>query len=119
MRFERKLAAALALLASTGMWRSNYAPPIYRALWRFGVRVPPPHFRRFAVNFVFTGSSFGGALGLLMFAYQGWSQGTAIRAAELGALFGFFMALYYRYGTYRHRIPLWKDFQPIDADVFS
>ena len=56
--FEQKLDAALALLASTGIYRSNYAPPLYRFLWWLGVKVPPPHFRSFAANFAITGSYF-------------------------------------------------------------
>lgn len=39
----------------------------------------------------------------------GIAFGTAVFA---GLIFGFCMASYYRYGAEKHRIPLWKDFQP-------
>ena len=39
MRFEEKLAAALGLLASTGMWRINYAPPLHRLLCKLSAKL--------------------------------------------------------------------------------
>src|SRR2546423_703694 len=119
MRFEQKLAAALALLASTGIWRSNYAPPLVRFLWRLGVRVPPPHFVGFSAHFVFTGSFFGITWGLLMWfalwSRSGMSPGIAVGMAMLaGLFFGLCMAGYYRHGARKHGIPLWRDFRPTD-----
>jgi len=119
MRFEQKLAAALALLASTGIWRSSYAPPICRLLWRVGVRVPPPHFIGFTPNFLFAGSYFGVIWGLLMWfalwSRSGMSPGLAVGASVFaGLFFGLYMAGYYRYGAHKHGIPLWRDFRPDD-----
>ena len=122
MRFEQKLASALALLETTGIWRSNYAPPLCRFLWRVGGRVPPPHFVGFTTNFLFTGSFFGLTWGLLvwfaLWSRSGMSPGLAVGAAIVaGLLFGLSMAGYYRYGAHKHRIPLWRDFQPRDDDA--
>lgn len=36
MTFEQKKARAIALMDSKKMWRSNYAPPLLRILWRLG-----------------------------------------------------------------------------------
>jgi hypothetical protein len=117
MRFKQKLTAALALLASTGMWRSNYAPPLHRLLWRIGASVPPPHFRSFIANFVSAGVWFGVFWGLAMWltgsSHQGLSRLAAV-ALFVGFLFGLFEAVRYRHGANKHRIPLWKDFQPAD-----
>ena len=119
MRFEQKLAAALALLASSGMRRSNYAPPSHRLFWRVGVKVPPPHFVSFAVNFLNCGLWFAVAWGLLMW-FTFWSrevmspQVAVGTAALAGVLFGLGMACYYRYGARKHGIPLWRDFRPPD-----
>lgn len=41
MTFEQKKARAIALMDSKKMWRSNYAPPLLRILWRLGIRLPP------------------------------------------------------------------------------
>nr|WP_259726229.1 DUF6404 family protein [Escherichia coli] len=45
MTFEQKKARAIALMDSKKMWRSNYAPPLLRILWRLGIRLPPLPFR--------------------------------------------------------------------------
>jgi Family of unknown function (DUF6404) len=115
MRFEQKLTAALGLLASTGMWRSNYAPPLHRLLWKIGARVPPPHFLSFTANFVLAGVCFGVFWGLAMWitgsSHQGLSRLAAV-ALFVGLLFGLSMAAYYRYGGRKHKIPLWRDFHP-------
>lgn len=37
MTFEQKKARAIALMDSKKMWRSNYAPPLLRILWRLGI----------------------------------------------------------------------------------
>jgi len=121
MTFDEKRAAALALLATTGIWRSNYAPPLLRLLWKLGIDVPPPHFVGFTWNFIVSALFFGVAWGLVMWAVL-WSRasmtlGTMVGTSALaGMLFGLCMASYYRFGARRHKIPLWKDFHPaLDA----
>jgi hypothetical protein len=124
MRFEKKLEAALTLLASTGIWRSSYAPPLYRLLWRLGAEVPPPHFRSFAENFITVGPLFGLVWGSMMWL-PAWLReeislpmgfGAAVFA---GSLFGLVLATYYRYGAAKHGIPLWRDYRPTDESAFS
>jgi len=125
MHFEKKLAAALTLLASTGMWRSIYAPLLLRVLWRVGLRVPPPHFRGFATNFVLATSSLGSAWVLAMWIVVWSRQGvhlpwSAIRAAAASSgLFGLLMAGYYGYGAQKHGIPRWSRFHPVDQGAFT
>jgi Family of unknown function (DUF6404) len=113
MRFEEKLTAALGLLASTGMWRSNYAPPYHRLLWKLGAKTPPPHFRSFTANFVSAGVLFG-----IVMWFAWWpsmSVGRAfIGSIFAGVLFGLCEAARYRYGARKYRIPLWRDFNPAD-----
>ena len=119
MRFEDKLIAALGLLASTGMWRSEYAPPLHRLLWKLGAKTPPPHFQSFAANFVRAGVWFAVVWGLLMWFAWPQSHGMSVERAFAGSiftgtLFGLGMAAYYRCGARKHRIPLWRDFHPAD-----
>lgn len=120
MRFEQKLTAALGLLASTGMWRSNYAPPLHRLLWRIGAQLAPPHFLSFTANFVSTGVRFGVFWGLAMWltasSHQGMSR-LAAAALFVGLLYGLGMAAYYRYGARNYGIPLWKDFEVSDEQA--
>lgn len=117
MRFKQKLTAALSLLASTGMWRSNYAPPLHRLLWRFGARLAPPHFLSFTANFVSAGVWFGVVWGLLMW-FTVWSHKSPdaafVAALFAGVFFGLCMAAYYRYCARKYGIPLWKDFEVSD-----
>jgi len=47
MSFDTQREQALAILARTGIWPSNYAPPALHLLWRLGLAIPPPHFARF------------------------------------------------------------------------
>jgi hypothetical protein len=119
MRFEEKLAAALGLLASTGMWRSNYAPPLHRLLWKLGAKIPPPHFQSFAANFVSAGVWFGVVWGLSMWFTWWRSHGMSVERAFTGSIFagvffGLCTAAHKLYDARKHRIPLWRDFHPAD-----
>ncbi|TXT34551.1 MAG: ybaA [Comamonadaceae bacterium] len=84
MNTSTKREAALKLLSTTGIWKSNYAPPGVKLLWRLGIDCPPPHLARFWSVFFVCG----------LFA---------------GLSFGFLMATYYAIGRKKHRLPLWKD----------
>ncbi|SVL70691.1 Uncharacterised protein [Klebsiella pneumoniae] len=40
MDFEARKQKALAIMASRKMWKSNYAPPLIRLMWRLGINIP-------------------------------------------------------------------------------
>ena len=114
---NEKRAAALRLLASTGMWSSSYAPPLFRILWWFGVDIPPPHFASFTWNMIFAGTYFGAAWGLLSWWFLWADSGRApvhmlTSAIVAGVFFGIFMAAYFAYGKRKHRLPSWHEFTP-------
>lgn len=109
MTTHKKRTAALALLAQTGIWRSNYEPPLLRLLWRLGFDVPLPHMMSFWKNALSAGSYFGIAWGLIM-----WTQGTTgtgllVGAVVAGLLFGIGMASYYAYGKRKYKLPSWQE----------
>lgn len=113
MTYPQQLETALSHLAATGIMKSNYAPPLFRILWRMGVYARPPHFASFASNFLLTGAWFGIAWGAIMWLFV-WS-GTgktplvaAVTALAAGVLFGLCMASYYRYGARKHKLPEWS-----------
>ena len=113
MSFEACRAKALALLKATGMWASNYEPPILRGLWKLGFKIPPPHFVPFWKTTLFASLWFGGAWGVVMWltvwSRQGVVLGAAlVAAAAAGLCFGLFMSLYYAYGRRKHRLPDWS-----------
>ena len=112
-----KRDAALKLLASTGMRRSNYAPPLVRLLWRLEIDAPPPHFRGFCSNALSAGTYFAIAWGAFMWVVI-WSRqelpvGLALGSAvAAGVIFGLGMASYYAYGRRKYNLPSWKEFKP-------
>ncbi len=116
MNFAEKRDAALALLHATGMLPSSYAPPLYKALWKLGVEIPPPHFASFAANTALCGTVFGAIWGVVMWliTWSGKLPGGAAVAASLfaGLMFGAIMAAYYRHTAQKHGIPAWCDFHP-------
>ncbi len=72
MTFEQKKARAIALMDSKKMWRSNYAPPLLRILWRLGIRLPPLPFMPFWQVTVLMGGLWGISWGCAMwFIYWG------------------------------------------------
>lgn len=110
--FNQKLTAALDLLSTTGMWRSNYAPPLFRLLWRCHVRVAPPHFRSMRANVVTAGAFVGVAWTTAMW-WTVWRGaipvGVALGSGALaGLLFGLSMGAYYRRGRLKHNLPDWE-----------
>ena len=114
MDVSSKRALALLLLEKTGIWRSNYAPPFVRLLWRLGIDVPPPHFATFAGSACVAGGFFGALWGLFMWLFV-WSNSgmmamnAAVAALITGVFFGLAMASYYAYGRYRYKLPSWHE----------
>lgn len=114
MTFQAKLDVALQMLAATGMRRSNYAPPLYRLLWRAGIPIPPPPFAGFGVNLTFFGILFGvlygTAMWLLVWRQRGMPASGALVAANIaGLLFGVIMAGYWVYRARKLKLPRWAD----------
>jgi hypothetical protein len=124
MKTDRRREAALELLASAGIQRSDYEPPLLRLLWRFGLNVPPPHFAPFWGNALVSGTFFGVFWGLSMWCLQWWRWGlgpaAAFAAAALaGLLFGTAMALRYAYSRRKYGLPAWDEIsaQPRDRSL--
>ncbi len=51
------------------MWRSNYAPPLLRILWRLGIRLPPLPFMPFWQVTLLMGELMGYFLGMCNVVY--------------------------------------------------
>ncbi len=120
MTFDEKRTAAVELLASRGLWHRTYAPTLVKWLWRFGFKVPPPHFAGFFGTLAVSGGVFGTVWGLVMW-FAVWSRSglapmvAVAISATAGLLLGLVMASYYRYSARRHSIPRWSDFVPADT----
>ena len=112
MSINPKREAALKLLESTGMWRSNYAPPIMRLLWSLGLDLPPPHFGKFFTNTMLMGTFFaliwGTFMWIFLWSHKGISPLSALLvAACAGLFFGLAMSAYYAYGKRKYQLPSW------------
>ncbi|HEX4414744.1 MAG TPA: DUF6404 family protein [Lacipirellulaceae bacterium] len=113
MDFDERLGIALARVSKTGMWHSNYAPPIYHCLWFVGIEVPPPHFATFAFNALFSGAWFGICWTVVM-RLMFWSPvglpaiQALVFATFIGTIFGVLMASYYAIGAWRYHLPCWS-----------
>ena len=104
---------ALAILADTGMWRSNYEPPYLRLLWRLGVDAAPPHFvpfwRTLPLAGIWFGSFWGAFMSLFVWSQQGFPVALAVvLTAGVGLFFGLSMAGYYAYGRRKYHLPKWN-----------
>ncbi|WP_097475061.1 DUF6404 family protein [Escherichia coli] len=111
MTFEQKKARAIALMDSKKMWRSNYAPPLLRILWRLGIRLPPMPFWQVTL---LMGSLWGISWGCAMwFIYRGPSgmvAGEAIIISITGVfLFGLCMPSFHWWRRKVNRLPPWDD----------
>ncbi len=114
MTFEQKKARAIALMDSKKMWRSNYAPPLLRILWRLGIRLPPLPFMPFWQVTVLMGGLWGISWGCAMwFIYwrpSGMVAGEAIIISITGGfLFGLLMASFHWWRRKVNRLPSWDD----------
>lgn len=114
MTFDEKKQRAIALMEEKKMWRSNYAPPFMRLLWKLGVQIPPPPFMPFWLNMLCFGGFFGTIWGLFMWlttwADRGYSVLVALQSSVLaGVVFGFFMALYHYWRKWVNKLPDWND----------
>ena len=102
------------MLDASKIWPSNYAPPLLRMLWRFGVEAIPPHFRSFRSNVMFFALYFGPAWGAMMWLGMWRGDGrtsvsTAVVSSVIaGLLFGLAMAAYFRHGCKKHALPAWE-----------
>lgn len=113
MSFESRRAKALEILKATSMWSSNYEPPLWRALLKLGLKIPPPHFVPFWKTMLFAAVWFGLAWGVVMWLAVWSRQGVALGAAVCiaafaGIFFGLFLSLYYAYGRRKYRLPEWS-----------
>lgn len=114
MPINPKRETALRLLAATGMWRSNYEPPLVRLLWRCGVEVPPPHFMSFRNNAVIFGTAFAIVFSVVRRLIEGPDNSRSLVAGllelvVLGALFGLLMAGIIERAKRKYRLPTWRE----------
>jgi hypothetical protein len=115
MTSSEKLKVMRVHFASLGISPITGAPLIWRALWFFGVPIPPLVFLRFASVALITGGFFAVLWGLFMWLVF-WSRGGESMLVVVGlpllvgALFGFINAKRVRTIAHTYKLPLWADY---------
>lgn len=103
-------------MSANGISPGTAFPPAWRVLWRLGVELPPPPFLGFVPLAFITGVIFGVLFGLAIWllAVIGIIETSLAsipgRASLAGALFGLFMAGYYRRLARKHSLGSWDAF---------
>lgn len=112
MTFEQKKEQAIAIMENKNMWKSNYAPPLIRALWKLGLKVIPLPFMPFWQATLITGIFFGPLYGLFMW-FSVWKHGEITLTIAIsmsliaGFLFGVGMACFNWWLKIRNNLPAW------------
>jgi hypothetical protein len=114
MTFEQKKERAIALMESKNMWKSNYAPPLIRGLWKLGLKIPPLPFMPFWQTTLITGIFFGSAWGLIIWFFSWEQMGVSLSAAILTSfissiLFGVTVAVCSWWLKKRNNLPTWNE----------
>lgn len=112
--FEEKLGLAKEELKNTGLWKSNYDPPLLRLYHKLGLKAKPPHYANFVTNLIVSGLYFGIFWGLAMWFFFWRSTERTLAIAIIasvvaGALFGLLMACYYKYSASKHKLSNWDN----------
>jgi hypothetical protein len=114
MNFEEKRSFALKELENSGIWKSNYNPPIVQLIHKLGMQVPFPHYNSFIKNALAMGIFFGAVWGLLMYFFVWRYLNTPVAVMVLtpigaGVFFGVAMAAYYRHGFKKYKLTPWDE----------
>lgn len=112
--FERKKDKALVIMEQKKVWKSIYAPPLVRLLWKTGINIPPPLFAPFWLNTSVMGGLFGVLWGIIMcftlWSDTGVSVSDAVKHSALaGLLFGLLMATFYLCSQIAYKLPEWDE----------
>jgi len=113
MAYPPKIKQALDVLATTGISRWNYAPPLHRLLWSLGVPIRPPLFNSFAYNFLSMGSSFGVAFTWLTRDQDSTLVGLLAQCVITGGAFGLIMAIWMQRRARRYNLPAWSEIDDV------
>ena len=100
-------------LPQKGIGQYTFAPPVYRLLWKIGVKIPPPLFSSSEFIFLFQGLFFGSLWGIFMRLTVWQDMNTIIfiiRSILAGSIFGLSMAILLRRKAKKYGLPRWKDY---------
>lgn len=124
MTHAEKLRCMAQHLGALGIPRSSFAPPVYRALWRMGIELPPPLFTPIAPLALAMGLPFAMVWAVLtyvsLYAVHVFMPAAvltapirfiAVAALGAGAVFGVVMAASIRRRARKLDLPPWSRYQ--------
>jgi hypothetical protein len=111
-----KLESYKQHMAAAGVSKFAAFPPLWRILWRFGIKIPPPVFLGFLPNALIFGGFFG-----LFFGFGTWllhslgvidspALSAPWLASVVGVPFGLAMAYEQRTLASKHNLGAWSEF---------
>lgn len=111
--YSEKYDRAMAELAETSMWESNYAPLMHKSVRKLGFKPRPPHYVPLSQQFVTSTAWFGVIWGLFMWWMiwrgTGVSPEVALRQTAFAAMiFGAFLTASYAYGRWKWQLSPWS-----------
>ncbi|WP_320752015.1 DUF6404 family protein [Enterobacter roggenkampii] len=114
IHFEEKLEKSLSLMKERNMWELNYAPPLYKRLWKKGYQIPPPPFASVWLNTLIFGMYFsivwGGLLLALLLLLDIFEVKIFLMYSfSAGILFGMSMSIYHLWRRVVNQLPEWDD----------
>jgi len=111
---RERIWLAVEELRARRVARRTAAPILYRFLWLLNIPIPPPLFQSFAGAMVLNGFVFGAILGAILASFDRRMapDGAIIYGTIAGAIYGFFMAVNYRFTARRLGLPLWGEYVP-------
>jgi len=116
MTESSKLESYKQHMAAAGVSKFAALPPLWRIIWRLGIKIPPPVFLGFLPNALIFGGFFGLFFGLGMWLLNslGVSDNPVVSAPSLaviaGVPFGLAMAFEQRSLARKHNLGSWAAF---------
>lgn len=98
-----------------GIPKSSYAPPLYRLIWRLGIKSTPPIFASFTKIFLTQSLIFTVLWGVLMYLILWRKQNMTIEsmvwnACFAGVLFGLMVAAFLKWQAKKYNLPSWNEY---------
>jgi len=116
MTHEEKIQKMYDEFPQRGISKSLYAPPLYKLLWRLGIKTTPPIFSSFVKVFITQASFFTVVWSILMclILWRKQNMTTAFVvwiACFTGILYGLIMAALIKWQAKKYNLPSWKDYE--------
>jgi hypothetical protein len=120
LTWNKKLDLFLIDMDKRGVGRLTAAPPVYRFLWKVGIKIPPPLFASLLWNAIFMSTYFFLMSEVVIrILFYGSSAGPVYIPVLLGLLAGNLTAIITSVQKRRLRLPKWPRYLEQNLDASS